>query len=165
MGTALDARQTVLAEVRATLARITAEPTPLGPVQVPVTFDDVEAALEELGATATEGDQMSWAVADVIVERKRQVAVEGFSAEHDDQHQAGELACAGACYAIAAGKFGDAENYRQQLPMLSEGGSDPWPWDMQWWKPKSPREDLVRAAALIIAEIERMDRQKVGKWA
>jgi hypothetical protein len=27
-----------------------------------------------------------------------------------------------------------------------------------WWKPKDRRRDLVRAAALIIAEIERLDR-------
>ncbi|AKQ30008.1 TPA: hypothetical protein JI225_05075 [Acinetobacter baumannii] len=28
-----------------------------------------------------------------------------------------------------------------------------------YWKPKSPRQDLVRAAALLIAEIERLDRE------
>ncbi|WP_171346570.1 hypothetical protein [Acinetobacter baumannii] len=28
-----------------------------------------------------------------------------------------------------------------------------------FWKPKSPRQDLVRAAALLIAEIERLDRE------
>jgi hypothetical protein len=33
-----------------------------------------------------------------------------------------------------------------------------WPWSLHWWKPKSPRRDLIRAAALIVAEIERLDR-------
>ena len=35
-----------------------------------------------------------------------------------------------------------------------------WPhtWDASWWKPKDRRRDLVRAGALIIAEIERLDR-------
>jgi len=28
-----------------------------------------------------------------------------------------------------------------------------------WWKPKGPRRDLIRAAALIVAEIERIDRR------
>ena len=34
-----------------------------------------------------------------------------------------------------------------------------WPWSLDWWKPKDPRRDLVRAGALIVAEIERLDRQ------
>ncbi|MFO6370442.1 hypothetical protein ACLBWA_35920, partial [Pseudomonas aeruginosa] len=33
-----------------------------------------------------------------------------------------------------------------------------WPWDEEWWKPKSARENLVRAGALVLAEIERLDR-------
>lgn len=33
-----------------------------------------------------------------------------------------------------------------------------WPWDDVWWKPKDPRTNLVKAGALILAEIERMDR-------
>ena len=33
-------------------------------------------------------------------------------------------------------------------------------WGLDWLKPKSPRRDLVRAAALIVAEIERLDRIK-----
>jgi hypothetical protein len=33
-----------------------------------------------------------------------------------------------------------------------------WPWLSKWWKPKDRRRDLVRAAALVIAEIERLDR-------
>lgn len=35
----------------------------------------------------------------------------------------------------------------------------PWPWDAKWWKPKNTRRDLVRAGALIVAELERMDRE------
>lgn len=35
-----------------------------------------------------------------------------------------------------------------------------WPraWDLERWKPKDRRRDLIRAAALIVAEIERLDR-------
>ncbi|HHW2459226.1 TPA: AAA family ATPase [Pseudomonas aeruginosa] len=33
-----------------------------------------------------------------------------------------------------------------------------WPWDEQWWKPTSARRDLVKACALALAEIERLDR-------
>ena len=40
-----------------------------------------------------------------------------------------------------------------------------WPWHRQWWKPKNARRDLVRAAALIVAEIERLDRATVARMA
>lgn len=33
-----------------------------------------------------------------------------------------------------------------------------WPWALEWWKPKDNRRNLIRAAALVIAEIERLDR-------
>ncbi|HCE5729600.1 hypothetical protein ACP0KH_06585 [Pseudomonas aeruginosa] len=33
-----------------------------------------------------------------------------------------------------------------------------WPWDKDWWKPTSARRDLVKACALALAEIERLDR-------
>ena len=38
-----------------------------------------------------------------------------------------------------------------------------WPWLSSWWKPSTNRRDLVKAGALILAEIERLDRaEKVG---
>jgi hypothetical protein len=42
-----------------------------------------------------------------------------------------------------------------------------WPskWAEHWFKPKDPRRDLVRAAALCIAEIERLDRADAKKQA
>lgn len=91
---------------------------------------------------------MSKAADDVLAERARQMSVEGWTAEHDDTHDAGEMACAAACYAInsAAPLVGSIATARY------------WPWDMRWWKPKDRRADLVRAGALILAEIERLDR-------
>ena len=100
--------------------------------------------------------------ADVINERRRQVEAEGFDAAHDAESN-GELAIAAADYALAAGKHHDwdAEAYRgQETPVGdSHDGCPQWPWAQSRWKPKSPREDLVRAAALILAEIERLDRR------
>jgi len=84
------------------------------------------------------------ALADVAVERQRQIEQEGWSAEHDDEHGNDELACAAACYAIAS-KF---PGYAEKM----------WPWDEEWWKPTDDRRNLVKAAALLIAEIERLDR-------
>lgn len=37
-----------------------------------------------------------------------------------------------------------------------------WPWTgwaTEWFKPKDDRYNLVRAAALLLAEIERLDRR------
>jgi hypothetical protein len=40
--------------------------------------------------------------AEIIAERRRQVDTEGWTEEHDDKHNGGELARAGACYALQA---------------------------------------------------------------
>lgn len=85
---------------------------------------------------------------EIEAERRRQVEEEGWTAEHDDQHTEGHLALAAACYAV-----GSAINLEQDRVF-----SRYWPWDRKWWKPKNPRRDLIRAAALIVAEIERLDR-------
>lgn len=98
---------------------------------------------------------MTKALEDVIAERARQITHERFDTAHDDDHDAGELAAAGACYAINAADqmhpYSQGDNDNDILPM--------WPWDEGFWKPKEPRRDLVRAAALILAEIERLDRK------
>lgn len=86
----------------------------------------------------------SKAAEDVLQERVRQVTIEGWTPAHDDEHARGELARAAACYATAS-----ADGYSDIVQ---------WPWDEQWWKPKGRRHNLVRAAALIIAEVERLDR-------
>lgn len=39
------------------------------------------------------------AIDDVAAERERQKAVEGWTPEHDDKHNAGQLGLAAACYA------------------------------------------------------------------
>src|SRR5437879_3248415 len=85
-----------------------------------------------------------------IAERRRQVDVEGWSLDHDDAHGAGDLALAGACYAESAGME------RTRVPSN-------WPWNDEWWKPAGFRRDLVRAAALIIAEGEKFDRNRRRK--
>lgn len=100
---------------------------------------------------------MSNAINDVILERQRQISQEGWTPEHDDTHSSGEMAGAAACYAQHV--VGRQWVYPWKPDdYTSEEAPGSWPWDEKWWKPKSPREDLVRAAALIIAEIERLDR-------
>jgi hypothetical protein len=96
------------------------------------------------------------AVLDVLRERFRQVSEEGWTAEHDDTHASGELARAAAAYCESAARpklFARKEGAAFTVPMS-------WPptWDRSWWKPTGSRRDLIKAAALIIAEIERLDR-------
>lgn len=100
---------------------------------------------------------MNKAITDVIAERERQVNDEFWTPEHDDMSTRHQLSGAATSYArhvyARAWIFPTSpENYR------SEDAPYFWPWDEESWKPKSPRQDLVRAAALIIAEIERLDR-------
>lgn len=83
---------------------------------------------------------------EIAAERERQKAAEGWTPEHDDTHIDGQMATAAACYAIAGHPYG------------AEVVHEFWPWNAEWLKPKDRRRDLVRAAALIVAEIERMDR-------
>jgi len=93
---------------------------------------------------------MSPFVAAVVAERARQVTGEGWDAAHDDSHKAGELAAAGASYALWTGtKWVDPN----RAPPY-------WPWSVEWWKPGDTRRDLVKAAALICAEGDRYDRMR-----
>ena len=84
----------------------------------------------------------------VLAERRRQIEAEGWTPEHDDQHTMGELADAAACYARSSWFEDGATPYRPSF----------WPWEEKWWKPTSQRQMLVKAGALILAEIERLDR-------
>jgi hypothetical protein len=88
--------------------------------------------------------ELTKAATDVLAERLRQVEEEGWTPEHDDQHNVRELSAAAECYAGAASKH--------------DGCPAIWPWDEAWWKPKDYRHNLVKAGALILAEIERLDR-------
>lgn len=94
--------------------------------------------------------EMTQAASDVLAERQRQIEAEGFDASHDDKHDAGQLTAAACSYAMEA-MFGGQQAVGQFAEAL-------WPWGRKWWKPKDKRRDLVRAAALLLAEIERLDR-------
>lgn len=109
----------------------------------------------------------SAAIFDVARERTRQVNAEGWTPEHDDAHQDRSLALAGACYAMFA-SVSDSARASTDLPAgLAAEGEDIhgwsawlgiWPWERRFWKPTDRRRDLIKAAALIVAEIERIDR-------
>ncbi len=93
---------------------------------------------------------------DVLAERRRQVAEEWWTPQHDDKHAGGEMASAAACYVLPEWER-DA-----QIQTAGMGWKSLrfrlWPWSDYWWKPTNRRRDLVKAGALILAEIERLDR-------
>jgi hypothetical protein len=89
--------------------------------------------------------------ADLIAEeRKRQIEKEQWTFEHDDiVNDDFQLAQAAECY-LDRYLWGRSED----LPHY-------WPWDRRWWKPDpNPNRlrDLVKAGALIAAEIDRIQR-------
>lgn len=88
----------------------------------------------------------SQAALDVLAERRRQIEAEGWTPEYDDKHSAGEMAKAAACYALVSAGFNP------------DAMINVWPWHRLWWRPRDKRRNLVKAAALILAEIERLDR-------
>lgn len=107
---------------------------------------DAENELAELLAAAP-GTEVPQAWLDVQSERRRQINVEGWTPEHDDKHETGALASAAGCYAMFSLAYpaGDPSHF--------------WPWDKSWWKPSPDgRRNMVKAGALILAEIERLDR-------
>lgn len=88
-------------------------------------------------------------------ERARQISSEGWTAAHDAEHSRGEINQAAQCYCAAA-----------ELQINGVGdcvGDTPggWPWDYEWWKPSDdPVRNLVKAGALIAAEIDRIQNKQ-----
>lgn len=110
-----------------------------------------EAPQETDGDEALTGPATKLILEEIEHERARQKFEEGFGPVHDDaEHSSGELLNAAVCYLIKGGEPTTVEQMRAIDHF--------WPWGAEWWKPKSRRRDIVRALALGVAELERMDR-------
>lgn len=119
-------------------------------------------ALRSAGERAESGG-----VAKIAAERRRQIEQEGWTPEHDDEHRAGQMALAAACYATPVLLYRQYERANQVIY------DDPWPWEERWDKrefdgnvvlangshstAKRIRQ-LVKSGALIAAEIDRLER-------
>jgi hypothetical protein len=95
----------------------------------------------------------------IIKERERQITEEGWTPEHDAQHNGSELAVVAACYAVSG--LNEDEDNGTVIQRLEEGTvEDGWPadWDENWDKRgKHDRlKELAIAGALIAAEIDRI---------
>ncbi|WP_454752113.1 DUF3850 domain-containing protein [Cupriavidus necator] len=102
---------------------------------------------------ATYGERLaSDAARDALAERRRQVESEGWTPEHDDAHASGVLAAAAFGYLFSAlNAMGKPAGPAVAPPPY-------WPWDAAWFKPGPPRRMMEKAAALVLAEMERIDR-------
>ena len=88
-------------------------------------------------------------------ERRRQIEREGWTPEHDDEHEDGELATAAACYAL--------QDHDVYVPGNGlHGGRIDWPWSAAWYKRHHDNRvrELEKAGALIAAEIDRLLRAR-----
>ncbi len=95
----------------------------------------------------------------IAKERERQIQEEGWTEQHDDSHTPGDLATAGACYALGAAAFSARNSGIRQR--LTEAAQELWPWGGRWWKPvPNPIRELTKAGALIAAEIDRLEREQ-----
>ncbi|WP_255342065.1 hypothetical protein [Pseudomonas aeruginosa] len=97
---------------------------------------------------AAPGNSVPQAWLDVQAERRRQITAEGWTPEHDDLYCAAELPRAAAAYIL--------NGANDEAPAI-------WPFSAKWWKPRDARANYVRAAALILAEIERLDRAGISQ--
>jgi hypothetical protein len=84
-------------------------------------------------------------IEEIAAERQGQIGREGYTLGHDDGHRECELARAAAAYVYAA-------VYPKSISRSL------WPFDDSTFRVTTPRRSLVKAAALIIAEVGRMDR-------
>lgn len=104
----------------------------------------------------------------ITEERQRQINEEGWDESHDDAHIDRSLAKAAACYANPL-KYVITGNRVTAIqdPLPSVVAPLGWPdsWSHTWWKPgpttqeaDSYKRRLIKAGALIAAELDRLNR-------
>lgn len=113
-----------------------------------------DAAAGAAPVQADARDALTPAARDVLAERQRQISAEGWAPQRDDQYSDCELAAAAATYVLCT-----------EPAQLKLHGLTVWPWRDYWWKPGKYRRNLEKAGALILAEMERLDRAAIAAQA
>lgn len=90
-------------------------------------------------------------LADVLAERVRQIDVEHYTLAHDLLHHPGELGLASASYLNTAI---DQLHGKEHDPAEE---ADTWPWQREAWRPGTARENIVKALAIGLALLDRID--------
>lgn len=89
---------------------------------------------------------MNSIIAEIIAERNHQINDKGYTFKNDDAYINNELIDASIAYILNA--TGNATL-----------ATDCWPWNLEYFKPSEKRRDIIKAIALLIAEVERIDRR------
>lgn len=116
--------------------------TPEEQAELDARIAEFESILPQPVSGESVSQPLTDALRDVIAERQRQISVKGWTPEHDDTYIGCELAAAAISYIEPV----EAENY--------------WPadWHDDSFRPSDYRRNLVKATALLVAELERLDR-------
>jgi hypothetical protein len=95
----------------------------------------------------------------VLAERIRQVDGEGWTPAHDDlERREGQLAAAGASYALAVHQKALVHARTGSLDVKPSAAHARWPFSPLAWKPAGMRRMTVKAVALVLAELARQVR-------
>ena len=94
----------------------------------------------------------------ITEERQRQIEVEGWTPEHDAEHTDNSIAKAAACYAMPNDERKKYQSFTFSEPKRWYPIWWPESWNVDWWKPTPENrvKELVKAGALIAAEIDRL---------
>lgn len=111
-------------------------------------------------------DSMSTGAELIAAERQRQITVEGYTPEHDAEHERdGQLAAAAAAYCLPGTSLISYGPEDAGVAPAERGVWHPswWPWAVRFWKPTPDDRvrELVKAGALIAAEIDRLQASTV----
>lgn len=93
---------------------------------------------------------MNGIIDEIVAERKRQIHDKGYTLENDDAYTNNELIDAAIAYCTSAKKE-------------TAAAKECWPWSLEHFKPSEDRRDIIKAIALLMAEVDRLDRIK-DKW-
>ena len=93
----------------------------------------------------------------VINERLRQIS-EGWSKDHDAKHESGELVLLACCYALNTYTVND------KLKKTISSELDAYWGEGDFNKPVDPVDNLAKAGALILAELDRVNSSVGEKY-
>ena len=106
------------------------------------------------------------AIVRVLRERLEQIERHGHDAAHDDVHDAGEIGHAAFAY-LAAGLSADMRGALGPLAdsaaALAATADAVWPWEPELFRPHDYETCLTKAAAMILAELDRVARAKEAR--
>lgn len=130
-------------------------------VRAALSSQDVQSAARLWVQMSRPNIDSSPAAVKVLDERIRQITDEGFTPEHDREHGPDYFVHAARCYLTHVLGFraqydspGDMMGGQVQYRRVEPTGE--WPMEREWFKPKNPPTDLIRAAALLAAAVDVM---------